>query len=747
MIAGIYFGLPWAWQAGLPAVLLLVLGVAWLQARRGVPKAQVSALAALRGAALLALAGLAARPVWVTGWSLAGHRRPVVVLLDRSQSMAVRDGRQTRYQEALRFLNSKLLPSLKSAGLPVRVMLFDQSAVHEKGNKLRSSSAQGRRTNLGGAIAEAMRGSSEPPLALIGLTDGIANVRADDQAGLAALVQAGAPFIGVGFGSDQGAPTIWLRHVNAPANVPPHATFNVSVELDSNVPKLPAFDLVLLRDGKFCQKKRVQPGPGPRTWREEFVLSESRAGKHDYSVQLLPPALPELKLPELVGDALVRITDPKPIRVLYIQGALTWDYKFIGLALADDPTIKLTGLTRTSDRSVFRQNVRSAGELVHGFPTSLKALKPFGVVVLSNLRAADLSAAQQEILARFCWLGGGILMIGGPSAFDASWRNSRLEQILPVKIASNPEGASPYPPFHIQLTPEALRSPMFQFGPGASTAKVWGQLPTFARYACVDSAKPGAQVWMVHPTHTGPHGQRILMASERYGAGISAVLCLQNFWRWRLMKDSDPAQFDRFWKQVFRYLGEAERPKVSIQLADADLHPRMNVRVVLAVESGSKAAPDSQAAPATGGRFSVRVTDGRKKTVHEESVALAPMRPAQFRFHAGHPDTYSVSVLDSSMAVVATRAVRIRERNLEFQDTARNMETLRQWAAASHGFALKAEECPDATRLIRQIRATREQTKHEAYLRQPLGLNGWSMGLVLGCLGGEWLLRKKWRLE
>ncbi len=747
MIAGIYFELPLAWQIGLPAVLFLVLAAAWFQARRGVAKTRVLALAVLRGAALLALVGLVARPVWVTGRGLAERGSPVVVLLDRSQSMAVRDGRQTRFEEALHFLNSKLLPSLSSAGLPVRLMLFDQSAVAVNAHRLRSTSVNGKRTNLGGAIAKATRNSPHPPLGLIALTDGIANVRTDDQAGLAALAQAGAPFVGIGFGADEGAPTIWLRNVNAPANVPPNAAFNVSVELDSNVPQLPAFDLVLLRDGKFCQKKRVPPRAGPRTWREEFVVTETQAGKHDYSVQLLPPATDGIKAPALVGDAIVRIAAPKPIRVLYIQGALTWDYKFTGLALANDPSIKLTGLTRTSDKSVFRQNVESAAELIHGFPTTLMALKPFRVVVLSNLSPADLSAAQQEILARFCQLGGGILMIGGPSTFDASWRNSRLEQILPVRVSSNPEGASPYHPFQIQLTPQALHSPIFQFGPGVSAAKAWAQLPTFRRYARVDSAKPAAQVWMLHPTDKGPHGQRILMASEHYGAGISAVLCLQNFWRWRLAKDADPRRFDRFWKQLFRFLADAGRPNVSIQVADPDLHPRMDVSIVLEMEAGSGTDPDSQAAPAPNGRFSVRVTDAHRKTVLEESVTLAPGHPTEFKFHAANPDTYSVSVLDSSKAVVATRAIRIRERNLEFQDTTRNMETLRQWASASHGFAVKAEDCTDPAWLISRIRAKREQTQHKAYLRQPLGMNGWSMGLVLGCLGGEWLLRKRWRLE
>ena len=91
------------------------------------------------------------------------------------------------------------------------------------------------------------------------------------------------------------------------------------------------------------------------------------------------------------------------------------------MALHNDQTIKLTGLTRTSKQAIFRQNVETAGELLNGFPNTLEELASFRVVVLSNLRPADLSAAQQDILARFCSeLGGGILMIGGPGTFDSS---------------------------------------------------------------------------------------------------------------------------------------------------------------------------------------------------------------------------------------------------------------------------------------------------------------------------------------
>src|SRR5262249_10175165 len=116
----------------------------------------------------------------------------------------------------------------------------------------------------------------------------------------------------------------------------------------------------------------------------------------------------------------------------------------------------------TSRQSFFRQNVENESELTNGFPVSLEELSPFRVVVLSNLRPADLTVAQQEVLAKFCGeLGGGILMIGGATTFDSSWQNSRLEQLLPVVFSAAPAGALPERPFHLQPTDEALQEPVF----------------------------------------------------------------------------------------------------------------------------------------------------------------------------------------------------------------------------------------------------------------------------------------------
>ena len=741
MTAVIAFEFPPGWLFGLPLGAALAFAV-WRQRRRGLARSRIAGLAALRGIALLVLVFLAARPVWTTREPPASAARSVMLLVDRSESMSLEERDASRYQQALGFLRERLLPALRSASLPVQAMLFDQGAEPADGAKLSAATPNGKRTNLGGAVAQALANATQPPLAVIALTDGIVNESADNTRALTELVGTRVPFIGVGFGSDQGVRTLSLRDVAAPSIVSTKTAFSVAAQLEMiNTEDMPPFELLLFRDGQMAQKKTVKPGKGSRSWLESFPVTEDKQGVHNYAVQLLPPDVPGLKCVNMLANTSVRVSDEKELRVLYIQGALTWDYKFISLALRNDQTIKLTGLTRTSKQSVFRQNVESAGELMNGFPTSLEELAPFRVVVLSNLRPTDLTPAQQEVLARFCGeLGGGVLMIGGPATFDTSWQSSRLEQLLPVVFAAHRGVQGLDRPFRMELTEDALQHPVFQIADGRAMREAWAQLPTFTQYGRVDAAKPGAQVWALHQTDDGPQGRRILMASQRYGAGLSAVVCIQNFWRWRLAKDSEPQQFDRFWRQLFRFLSEVGRQDVSIHLADQELHPQMDVQVVLEKQPNPKNVTD------TNRRFFVRVEDGRKKLLHEQTVELEAARPVDFRFHADKADIYTVTVSDAMKVPIATRPIEIRDVNVEFQETARNMETLQQWASVSDGLAMKVEDCRDAGDLVAQIKAKIEQVRHGKQMRHPVGVNGWLLTLVLGCLGGEWLLRKRWGL-
>lgn len=736
------FDFPLALQAGLPLALAALAFAAWLRARHGMPKGRVTVLAVLRAAALLAVAFLAANPTWVTREPPDSARRPVLLLMDRSESMSLEDGEKTRYQQALDFARNHLLPALKSSDIPVQALLFAEDTEPADGGKLALTPPNGRRTNLGGAIARALASAATPPLAVVALTDGMANESADNARGLSALVESRVPFVGVGFGSDTGARTLSLRQVDAPPVIATNTLFRVSAQLEMlSSEEVPPFDLVLMRDGQVAEKKTVQPGKGTRFWLESFQISEAGEGSRRYTIQFLPPNSPGLKCVNTMASASVLVSSEKELRVLYVQGALTWDYKFAVLALKGDPTVKLTGLTRTSKQSVFRQNVENAGELTHGFPTSLEEMAPFRVVVLAHLKPIDLSPAQQELLTRFCSeLGGGVLMIGGPASFNSSWQGSRLEQLLPVTFSANQGVLGLDRPFRLKLTEAAWQHPVFQVASDRPTRDVWAQLPAFSQYGRVDGAKPGAQVWAEHPDDQGPRGKRILLASQRFGAGVSAVICMQNFWRWRLAKESDPAQFDRFWRQLFRYLSEPSRQDVTIHLADGDLHPQMDIRLSFIKQAKAVNAPGMAA------KFFAQVQDESQKTVAEQMLELPPNRAVDMSFRAEKAGLYKVSVHDGQKQVVATRTVEIRDVNLEFQNTARNMETLRQWASLSGGLALEAEACQDANELVSQMKSRVEQARRTKPARQPAGVNGWMLAALLASLVAEWVLRKRWSL-
>jgi hypothetical protein len=105
-----------------------------------------------------------------------------------------------------------------------------------------------------------------------------------------------------------------------------------------------------------------------------------------------------------------------------------------------------------------------------------------------------------------------------------------------------------------------------------------------------------------------------------------------------------------------------------------------------------------------------------------------------------------MSVLNRQGDVQAERSVEISDLDEEFLDTARNMETLRQWASLSGGAAVRWEECRPVGSLIDALEAALNRPGRAVAHRVPMGINGWVLGVLLTCLCAEWLLRKRWGL-
>src|SRR5215471_21110998 len=98
MTAAIIFEFPLAFFSAIP--LGLAVGFAARnQYRRGLVWKRILCLAGLRSVALLLLVLLLARPIWLAKEPAAASR-PVMLLVDRSESMSLADPDSSRYQQA-----------------------------------------------------------------------------------------------------------------------------------------------------------------------------------------------------------------------------------------------------------------------------------------------------------------------------------------------------------------------------------------------------------------------------------------------------------------------------------------------------------------------------------------------------------------------------------------------------------------------------------------------------------------------
>lgn len=751
--------LPSALAWGLPAVLVLLAMVATRLRRAGQPWPRIVALLLLRALVLGLVVFWLARPQ-ARRRADPGQRPRVAVLLDRSRSMGLADAGRVRFEAALE-LAGALGPALDRAGFVAEPYLFDVGlAPAQPSWPLAGTPPLGASTDLGAAIQQTLAAHAPAPVALIVLSDGAANAAAANAGALLGLHETRAALAAVGFGTDQGVPSLHVQRALAPSRVPPRETFRVAAQLQAAGTGLPDFDLDLLRDGRRVQTRRITVGDvrQGRLWIEGFDWHEDEDGVHEYGLVARPLPGVRVASASLRASAVVRIGAERDFRVLYVQGALTWDFKFIGRALRQDAGLRVTGLSRTSQQSVFRQNVESAGELAGGFPREATEIAPYRVVVLSDLKPADFSPDQQQLLARFCGeLGGGVLLIGGPDSFDATWQGSRLELLLPVTFDPDPGVRGLERPFRLQLTDEARASPVFQVADGAQAAGAWDALPSFTAYGRVRSAKPGAVVWARHDQDEGPQGRRVLMAAHAYGAGLAAVVAVPNLWRWRLARDSDITAFDRFWRQLFRYLGQAGREQFSIQVADQELRTGSVVRA--SVEKRPR--PEGLSDDAGEGReYVLRVSGPQGVQVLEQRARLQPRVPVELAFEAHREGLYALSVAAVDGPQLASQQIEVRDIDRELARTGRDLDTLLQWTGVGQGFVVPAEEWglglagsgPEQARPAADALVARLRTRVDALRPARERHEPWRMNVALGlawfvALLGEWALRRRWDLS
>ena len=508
--------------------------------------------------------------------------RPLAILVDRSESMIQPDARgATRLSSAVRVWKKVEADAIHSfPGL--RYFRFSESP--EAATDLAGAVTgpeSGTNTHLYDSLSNLMKEAPSGGYGgIVCLTDGLDTTEATPEECISRSLQNHCPlYFCVGQGQSAPKETLLVRELDVPEQVLRQSQFTAQVVVEAHT-----------------RQARDVP---VSLWMDDHSIADTRLHLHA-GANLIPWTVPvdsaepgllhlECRLGEGAENetiaAAVRVVPQEKIHILFYQGSLDWSYRFINQAVENDSSFALTGLFNP-DLSVTREIASSSQDPnLTELPEKAEDLQPFQIVVLSNVFADQMSAAQQTALTDYVKGGGGVLFMVSDTKMAATFAGTTLESMMPVIFeAPTPEdqGARSEQAFQDQMNqsgvdygdPQGVTEvdPLnyFAFPPnpkrsavadlfGAASGGLIHNLPQFSTYARVHGIKAGGEVLAVHPVDkTDQNEPRALLVTQRFGQGQVTALLTDGLWRWKLSLPSEARDPEIFWQQLFRILARKE---------------------------------------------------------------------------------------------------------------------------------------------------------------------------------------------
>ncbi|HLG70021.1 MAG TPA: VWA domain-containing protein [Chloroflexota bacterium] len=236
------------------------------------------------------------------------------------------------------------------------------------------------------------------------LSDGNENVgKAIDQARLAGAAGVQIDYVPVAKNDD---PEVYVKQVQSPATLREGEGFSVSVTVESNLDS--TAKIRLLTDGAVSTEATVQVHKGTNSY--VFDHKPLDSGAHSFEADVEPAE--DTVSENNVGFAFTNVSG-KP-KVLIVEGT-EGESAALAKALESDGT-----------------HVETVNP--SGMPSDLPTLRNYDTLVLANVPASAITAAQMRIVKTYVQdLGGGLVVVGGDKSYGTGGYNKTpLEDVLPV---------------------------------------------------------------------------------------------------------------------------------------------------------------------------------------------------------------------------------------------------------------------------------------------------------------------------
>lgn len=733
------------------AVLLgLVVLTVWLYLRSdryAKSRHRVVALA-LRLAALALLALPLFEPQLIVA-DVVPEENFVAVVVDDSKSMTIPDGPDgaTRVGQALAVLAGAEAPVVPGLEEHFKVRYYTFSDVARRVDSLGGAGAGGASTDLEAALTRISDDFTGVPLAgIVLLTDGADQSRNGPLGAAEELRQRDVPIHVVGLGREafEREREVIDATVNEGIEETTGAEIDVKVRSWGAEPQPVGLSLMRGEDVVYTTRKQLK-GQGQV---DQFTLFFEPPTPEAQAYTLrLETAEGELNIENNALDLLVD-TRKDTIRVLYFEGQLRWDTKLMKRTLEDDHGVEIVSVARTGPGKLYRQGVRSGSEVAGGFPASREEFFDYHVVLFGDLEASFFTLDQLELVEEFVRLrGGGFAMMGGRNAFaEGAYWNTPVADLLPVELDPSrrtvlpPQFGDPEAPpeergFAFAPTTPGYESPILRLAaePRENRAR-WSGMPGLTSINYLGSVKPGAVVLAEKPEDDYGDREPVLIA-QRYGKGRTAALATASTWRWQMLLEAEDPRYERFWRQLIRWLAASAPGTVALDLGQSRFTPDEPVPVRVQVLDRSYFGVQNA-------DIELTVTDaGGRSTSLPVTPVLTEPGAYESRFDATGEGMYVVRARAYDQGALIGEDEQwflVGASRVEFTQATQRRTLLESLAATTDGSyytPATASAIPD------NLRGRR--TSRSVYHADPL----WDMptifGLVLLLLAGEWLFRRR----